>query len=78
MRSLTDGQDAVEASGKTVREVVEDLESRFPGIKDRLCEDGSIRPDFSVVVGSDVSALGLLTKVDENSEVHFLPVLAGG
>ena len=78
LRSITSGSEIVDASGANVREVLEDLESRFPGIIDQLCEDGSIRPDVSVVVGDDISALGMLQKVDEDSEIHFLPTIAGG
>ena len=59
-------------------QVLEDLDARFPGIKEELCPDGSLRPDVSVVVGTDISALGMLQSVDEDSEIHFVPTIAGG
>jgi len=78
MRSLTDGKETVDTSGTNVREVLEDIENQFPGIMDQLCQDGSIRPDLSVVVGGTVSTLGLLQRVEKDAEIHFLPAIGGG
>ncbi len=78
MRSLTGGREIVDASGANVREVLEDIENQFPGIMDRLCQDGSIRPDVSVVVGGAIATLGLLQPVEQDAEIHFLPAIGGG
>ncbi len=78
MRSLTGGREMVDASGANVGEVLEDVENQFPGIMDRLCQDGSIRPDVSVVVGGAISTLGLLQRVEQDAEIHFLPAIGGG
>ncbi len=78
MRSLTGGKQFVDASGANVREVLEEIENQFPGIMDRLCQDGSIRPDVSVVVDGGISTLGLLQRVEQDTEIHFLPAIAGG
>ena len=78
MRSLTEGRDVIEVEGATVREVVNALDCRFAGMKDRLCQDGDLRPDLSVVVDGSVSALGLLESVQPDAEIHFLPALGGG
>ena len=78
MRSLTGGREIVDASGANVREVLENIENQFPGIMDRLCQDGSIRPDVSVVVGGGISTLGLLQQVEPDTEIHFLPAIGGG
>ncbi len=78
MRSLTHGREVVDASGANVREVLEDVENQFPGIMDRLCQDGSIRPEVSLVVGRGISTLGLLQQVDPDTEIHFLPAIGGG
>jgi molybdopterin synthase sulfur carrier subunit len=64
--------------GATVGEVIENLEQRFAGTKDRLCRNGSLRPGISVVVGGSVSGLGLLRRVSPDDEIHFLPSLGGG
>lgn len=78
MRSLTDDQEQVEASGETVREVVEDLEKRFPGLADRLCQDDALRPGITVAVDGVVSNKGLRQRVQADSEVHFVPAIGGG
>ena len=56
----------------------EHLEKAFPGIKERLVDDDRIKPNISVAVDGEVSPLGMLEKVAENSEVHFLPAIGGG
>ena len=78
IRDLTGGQAQVSIPGESVREVIDELETRFPGISARLCEDGRIRPGMSVFVDSEVSMLGLRQRLAENSEVHFLPAISGG
>ena len=78
LRELTKGKASVAAAGSTVREVIEDLELRFPGIKDRLCEDDRVRPNISVFVDGSISHLKLREKLGENSEVHFVIAISGG
>jgi molybdopterin synthase sulfur carrier subunit len=78
MRSLTNNQEQVEICGETLREVVESLESSFPGIKDRICEDDRIRPGLAVSVDGVVGNEGLRQRVDTNSEIHFVTAIAGG
>jgi len=64
--------------GKTVREVIDNLDKQFPGIKDRLCENDRIRPNFAVAVNSEIITVGLRKQVEPDSEVHFLPAVSGG
>ena len=78
IRSLTGGQDIVDAAGSNVREVIDDLEKQFPGIKDRLCCGDEILPALSVIIGGSVSSLGLLHRVVADTEIHFLPAIGGG
>ncbi len=78
LRDLTDGQISVSVPGDSVREVIKELESRFPRIAERLCEDGRIRPGMAVAVDSIVSTIGMRHHLSETSEVHFLPALSGG
>ncbi len=78
LRELTGGQQQVEVAGKNVRQVIDNLEERFPGVRERLCSGNDLKPGLTVVVGSHVSSLGLLQKVNEDSEVHFLPAVGGG
>jgi sulfur-carrier protein len=78
LRSLTDDREIVEVPGRNVREVIRHLDEKYPGIKARLCEGPSLKPDICVAVGSSVSALGMLAPVQEDQEVHFLPIVGGG
>jgi molybdopterin converting factor small subunit len=75
---MTGNQETVAVSGMTVRQVIDDLDRRFPGIKDRLCDGDELRPGIAVAVDTQVATMGLLQPVAENSEVHFLPAISGG
>ena len=78
MQKLTAGQPQVVIPGSTVREIINNLEVEHPGTKERLVDSFRIKPNISVAVDGEVSPLGLLEKVGENSEVHFLPAIGGG
>jgi len=78
LRPLTDDAKEVEIDGANVRQLIEGLELRFPGIRERLCQGGDLRPGLTVAVDGHVSSVGLLGKVREESEVHFLPAIGGG
>ncbi len=78
MQSLTGGKQTVEVEGSTVRQVVEALEQAYPGMKERLVDNGRIKPNISVAIDGEVTTLGMLLKVGDNSEVHFLPAIGGG
>ena len=78
LQSLTGGEKQVEVEGGNMRRVIDRLEELYPGIKARLVEDGGIRPNLAVAVDGEVARMGLLEKVGENSEVHFVPAIGGG
>ena len=80
MQRLTGGQQRVQVPGSTVRQVVTNLEAAYPGIKPLLydAEGDRIVPGIAVVIDGEVSVLGLMQAVEENSEVHFLPAIGGG
>lgn len=81
LRTVTKGVADVEADGGSVRELIEDLERRFPGIRERLCEEsGEIRRFVNVFVGDeDVRFLqGLDTPLGEGTQVSIIPAVAGG
>ena len=73
LQSLTGGAKQVDCDARNVRQVIERLEALYPGIMDRLVEDGEIRPNLAVAIDGDVAIMGMLEKVGENSEVHFVP-----
>jgi sulfur-carrier protein len=78
LQSLTGGEEKIVISGATVGEIIDNLEVRFPGVKDRLVHGGAIRPHIAVAIDGDVSPEGLEQDVQEGSEVHFIPALSGG
>ena len=80
LREQAGGQREVAADGDTVRDLLEDLMGRFPGLRTQLVEDGDIAPFVNVYVeGEDVRTLdGLDTAVEVGSTVILLPAMAGG
>ncbi|MBM4466410.1 MAG: MoaD/ThiS family protein [Chloroflexi bacterium] len=78
LRDLTDGQAQVTVPGETVHQVIAQLEKAYPGIEARLCQEGRLRSNISVVVDGRVSSQRLRHELTETSEVHFLPAISGG
>jgi molybdopterin synthase sulfur carrier subunit len=80
LRTYTRGAKQVDASGSTLREVIEHLESDHPGIKDRLIDDGDLRRFVNVYINDeDVRFMsGLDTAVRDGDVVVMLPAVAGG
>ena len=80
MQKLTDGVGQVEVGGTTLRQVIEELETNYPGMRARLVdeEDDRVRTDIAVAVNGEISREGLRRKVAEGSEIHFLPAISGG
>jgi molybdopterin synthase sulfur carrier subunit len=80
LRAEVGGERQVSAEGDTVRELLDDLTARYPGLRSQLVEDGDIAPFVNVYVeGEDVRTLdGLETPVRRGSTVILLPAMAGG
>ncbi len=81
LRSLTQGAAEVDASGATVAELLDDLESRHPGIKERvLDESGALRRFLNVYIDDeDVRFIdGISTKVPDGASMSIIPAVAGG
>jgi molybdopterin converting factor small subunit len=80
LRSEAGGEREVEASGATVRELLEDLSARMPALGSRVYGEGEIRSFVNVYVdGEDVRTRnGLDTPVRDTSTVILLPAMAGG
>jgi sulfur-carrier protein len=80
LRTETGGEREVRVAGTTVGELLDDLMSRFPGLRPQLVDDDEIAPYVNVYVeGEDVRTLdGLETPVHDGSTVILLPAMAGG
>jgi molybdopterin synthase sulfur carrier subunit len=81
LRRVTNGQDKASVEGDTLSKVINSLESEFPGIKERLCDEaGDLRHFVNIYVnGEDVRFLdGLETSISAGDEISIVPAVAGG
>jgi len=78
MQRIAGGLERIQVLGGTVRQVVNNLEEAYPGMKDVLCIDNEIDPAIAVVIDGETSNLGMLDRVNEDSEIHFIPAMSGG
>jgi sulfur-carrier protein len=75
------GAAVVQADGASVGALIDDLEVRFPGFRDRLCEDdGALKRFINLYVnGEDIRyAGGLDTTLKDGDEVSIIPAVSGG
>ena len=73
--------EVVEVDAGTVKEVIDRLETRFPGIRNSVCDDtGGLRRFINVYVdGEDVRFLqNLSTPAKDGSEIAIVPAISGG
>ena len=81
LRALTKGAAEVHADASTVTDLIEKLESQFPGLKDRLLEDGGqLRRFINIYINQeDIRFLqGATTSLKQGDEVSIVPAIAGG
>jgi molybdopterin converting factor small subunit len=80
LRTHTGGEKSVEAKGSTVAEVIDDLDARHSGLRDRLITNGNLHRFVNIYVDDeDVRfAGGLDAPVKDSSTVTILPAVAGG
>jgi molybdopterin synthase sulfur carrier subunit len=81
LRSLTNGQAEISVEGKTVQEVIENLEKTHNGIKERICdEQGNLRRFVNLYLNDeDIRFLQSLdTKVREEDGLSIVPAISGG
>ena len=81
LQKLTQNMADVAVESGTIREVVDALDAKYPGIKERLCdESGRLRRFVNVYVNEeDIRFLdNENTKVEDGAEVSIIPAIAGG
>ena len=81
MRKHAGGEAKVSADGATLRDMLADLEEKYPGItKNVVSEDGGLHRFINIYVNDeDVRYLGSLeTALDDGDTVSLLPAVAGG
>jgi sulfur-carrier protein len=67
----------VQADGATVAELIDTLDRRWPGVRDRLCQRSDALREF-INVYVDGQPADLATPVGPDGTVHILPAVAGG
>lgn len=80
LRTFTNNAKSVTAQGANLQEVIADLETQFPGISDRLVEDGNLRRFVNIYINDeDVRFTGsLAAAVSSGDAITVLPAVAGG
>ena len=78
LQPLTGGVKQVEVDASNVRQLVDQLDGLYPGMKDRLGDEGQIRSNLAVSIDGEIARFGLMDRLKQNSEVHFVPAIGGG
>ncbi len=81
LRRITNNLDKVSVEGSTLLDVINALEKKHPGLKERICDDTSQLRNFVNVYinGEDVRFLqGLKTPTKSGDEISIVPAVAGG
>ena len=67
----------LDVSASTVRDAIDALEARWPGMRDRLCDSTPrIRRHINVFVDGDKATLG--TRLSPGAEVMVMTAISGG
>ncbi len=80
---LTGGEDRIEVevapdARLTVRELLSEVERRYPGVESRLLHNGELVPGIAVFIDGEQGRLGLREKAAPDSDIHFIPPIVGG
>ena len=81
LRSLTKGADEVKVEGKNIKEIIENLEANYKGIKERICDnEGQIRRFVNFYLNDeDIRFMGNInTPVKDGDNISIVPAIAGG
>jgi molybdopterin synthase sulfur carrier subunit len=79
-QDMVGGKEVIEAEGNTVAELFEDMERRYPGIKEHLLDRrGRIQGFVELFVNSEiVYPEDTNMQVKDGDEVEILTIVAGG
>ncbi len=80
LQKITAGKDVVEAPSGKIIDIINALDREYPGLAERICQDGKIRRFINIYVNEeDVRFLqGEETLVKDGDEVSIVPAIAGG
>jgi molybdopterin synthase sulfur carrier subunit len=78
LRKYTGGEDRVAVKGRTIGQVIEELSTKYPELREHLLEDGDVKPSVAVSIDGEMGTGGVLDRVGETSEIFFIPAIGGG
>ena len=81
LRKLTNNEEVVEVTAGTIGEAIDQLQSRYPGIQERLVDEkGEVRRFVNVYVNEeDIRFLeNQKTPLKDGDEISIIPAIAGG
>ena len=80
LRTFTGGEKAVRGDGTTLLQVIDDINGRNPGLKERLIEADGLRRFVNVYVNDEDVRFsgGMATEISDGDSVTILPAVAGG
>ena len=79
-RDIVERNESLEATGRTVSEVIEDIDRRYPGFKQEcIDEEGNVYSFLEIYINQESASPGELNrKVNDDDEVTILTVIGGG
>ncbi len=80
LQKMVAGQRSLQGEGANVGELLDDLDSRYPGFKGQIVTDGQLHRFVNIYLNDeDIRFLGQLeTPLKEGDTLSILPALAGG
>lgn len=81
LRPIVRGAGRINVEGRNLREVLNNLETQYPGFKEKILEpDGSLKPHICIFINSkDVRFLkGIETPIEDGDMILILPAVMGG
>lgn len=78
MRFYTGDMAVVDVAGSNVRKLIDELESKHPGMKGALMYESKLKPDVAIMLNGEISRLALLQPIAEDDEVVIIPAITGG
>ena len=78
LRKLAGRNSEIDITAVPLGELIDELDKKFPGMKEKLVEGEKIKPGLAAVVGYVATRQGLRQKLEPDVEVHFVPAVSGG
>ncbi len=80
LQRITEGKEEVEGEAGTVISLINELDKKYPGLAERISEDGKLRRFVNIYVNEEDVRFGKNeeTEVKDGDEISIVPAIAGG